>query len=423
MKKSSFAPMLLFLLLFAGSVLAQDWVESDEGASTYNCTLIGKASADFGAYDIARVDEDNYSLIDFFAIIVSACVPVVETTPASPDHEPDWTASAMHQTEYDCAVLRLMLAAYGGEILVQAASDVSYTLSEFFASLVPDCIPGVDITELVSRIGSTDGWVAGTNESYEFNCAFVSAAIAEYGQLDLYRFGEKILTVGDYLNQSVPRCSARTDLPAQAPPDQPHDNEWVRFVEGQEAACATIKQLVYHYGADDFLRSGNYLASVFDYYQDIVPDCIFLAVLARAGTELVECLEDECDNIGQLARDTTLSVTGFLELGYQVAYGDSSAFVALSADVLPPDETVIPNDGTNIDAFDCFFSPLAWTSRPTKAEIIDLSTSELETSITMYSPLQPLGIYMIEFARKEAVYRIAVPATYEAAYEFLIQCE
>ena len=421
MKKSLLLSLILLLVL--GKSLAQDWVQTDSGAASYNCTLIGALSAEFGGYDIARVDGRYYSPAQFFEVVVSDCLFDGDVAPASPDHEPDWKKSAIHQTEYDCAVLQAMYLEYGEETMVRGEGDITYSLREFFASLVPDCAPEVDIDELISRIETTEGWVKGSNEDYEYNCGYVSAAAAEYGDLPIHRSEDGILSLRDFLRQSAPRCSAREDLPARPAPAQPRDNDWVEIIPGQDSACATVKLLLYEYGAQDFLRGGDVSWTVFSFYQQTIPNCVPLAVLARKGTVLRSCPEEACEFSKALARDMTLPVTGLYENGYQVEYPDGPWFVDLSPDLIAPDEIVVPNDGIDIDEFDCFFSPAASTLRSDDVKLINLSGGNAETTVTLYRPLDYLGVYFVEFLRNGASLYIAVPARYPADYQFLVQCE
>ncbi len=421
MKKSLLLSLILLLVL--GKSLAQEWVQTDSGAASYNCTLIGALSAEFGAYDIARVDGDYYTPIQFFQVVVSDCLFEGEVASASPDHEPDWKKSAVHQTEYDCALLQAIHAEYGDETLVRGEGDITYSLREFFASLVPDCAPEVDTDELISRIETTEGWVKGSNEDYEYNCGYVSAAAAEYGDLPIHRSEDGILSLRDFLWQSAPRCSAREDLPAKPASEHPNDNEWVEIIPGQESACATVKLLLYEYGAHDFLRGRDVSWTVFSFYQQTIPNCVPLAVLARKGSVLQSCPEKACELSAALDRDMTLPVTGLYEDGYQVEYRDEPWFVASSSDVIAPDEIVVPNDGIDIDEFGCFFSPTANTTRSDDVKLIDLSGRGNGTAINLYRPLDFLGVYFVEFLKNGASLYIAVPARYPANYEFLVQCE
>ena len=420
MKKSLLLSLILLLVL--GKSLAQDWVQTDSGAASYNCTLIGALSAEFGGYDIARVDGGYYTPIEFFQVVVSDCLFEGDVASASPDHKPDWKKSAVHQTEYDCSLLQAMHVEYGEETMVRGEGDITYSLREFFASLVPDCAPEVDIDELISRIETTEGWVKGSNESYEFNCGYVSAAVAEYGDLPIFRSDDGIMSLREFFRQSAPLCSAREDLPAKPASAHPNDYDWVQYRPGKESACATVKLLLDEYGAHDFLRSGDANWTVFSYHQDISPNCVPLAVLARKGAVLRSCPEEACEIAVALDRDMTLPVTGLYESGYQVEYRDRTWFVASSSDVIAHDEIVVPNDGINIDEFDCFFSPTASTSRSDDVKIIDLSPPD-ETTITLYRPLDFLGVYFVEFLRNGASLYIAVPASYPANYEFLVKCE
>lgn len=418
MKRSMLA--LTVCLLCAGAALAQDWVETDAGGAEYNCTLLRAVWSEFGNHDIAKVGEELYGFDDMFDGIVSDCLLEAEPAPANPDHQPEWIKSAMHKTVYDCALLKPILAAYGDEILVKAANDLVFSLSEFFASLTPDCVTDVDVNELTSRIRSSEGWVTGANEDYEFNCDYVSAAIAEFGHLDLYRDDDGTLSLAEFFELAAPLCQARTDLSRKSDIAAPSE-DW-KPAGGGETNCASVKLLLYHYGAPDFLRSGAEVWTLFTYYQPY-PDCLPYALLAPESTALHACPEIECEIVEQMDRDIALTITGLRENWYQVEYEQMVAFVSSSAHVPVASVLVEPLDGIDIDEIDCFLSPLSRVDGPLEVKVIDLSSGTPATEITLVEPPQPLGIYIVQITRGESTHYIAVPVRYETSFEFLVSCE
>lgn len=417
-------PLIAFalLLLCASAAFAQDWVRADGGAAEYNCTLMIEVAAEFGAYSIAKVDSDHYNLIDFFQVFVSSCVIDKQPPTADPGHIPEWTKSAMHQTEYDCAILRSIRDNYGQVTLVKTATAVHLTLTEFFASLVPDCLAEVDIAELNSRFRTSEGWVTGWNEDFQFNCDFVSAAIAEYGHLDLYRDEAETLSVAEFFHRSVPLCVARADLSAKTEITS-SDDGWLSKTSGSQTNCDTVKLLINQYGAPDLLRENTETWTLFNYYQDILPTCIPYAILANESTALRECPSDDCEETERLERDTVLAVTGLRDSWLQTDSGDKDAFLPLSSDLPRAQIAVLPNDGRYLDQIRCFFSPLALVDGPLEIKTLDLSNRERDTDFTLYSPPQSLGMYMVKLVRDELTVYVAVPVEYRTSYEFMISCD
>ena len=418
MKKTMLA--LAVFIMSAGAALAQDWVQTDDGGAEYNCTLLATIWSEYGGHAIARVDQDLYSIADLFDGIVSDCALEAEPAPANPDHQPEWVKSAMHKTEYDCALLKPILSTYGDELLVRTVTDVFFTLSEFFASLAPDCVADVDISELTDRIRVSEGWVTGANQDYEFNCDFVSAAIAEFGHLALYRDDARTLSVAEFFQLAVPRCQARADLSRKGDIAAP-SADWMAAGSG-ETNCPTVKLLLVHYGAPDFLRSGTKVWTLFSYYQPH-RGCLPYALLAPEATALRDCPEIACEIVARLARDTALTITGLRENWYQVEYKQQDRFVPVSADTPVASVLVEPRDGVDIDEIDCFLSPVSRVDGPMAVEIIDLSSGTPRAEITLFEPPQPLGIYIVRFVRGEQTRFVAVPLTYETSFEFLVSCE
>ena len=410
----------LCLVAIAIPAAAQDWVDTDDGGAAYNCALIRAVLADFGAYDLARLEDDRYTVSHFFELVIANCKAEETPADASSDHEPNWIDSPFNESQYDCAVLEPVLAEYGDETLVRGASNVTYSLREFFASLVPDCVTEVDVAELMSRIGSTEGWVTGTNDSYEFNCDVVSAAIKEYGHLGLYRDEEQELSVSEYFEIAVPLCEARADLSVKTEIAS-SESGW-QTVSGSQTNCETVKILLNQYGAPDFLRSGGESWTLFSYYQE-VSGCLPYAILARESTALRECPDDECSVILRLTRDTALTITGMSESWYQVGYRASDVYIAVSPELALVTEKVEPNDGLNIDEIDCFLSPVTPVNSAMQVKLIDLSASARDIEITLYPPLTTEDIHIVKFEEEDAVHYVAVPVRYRATYEVLVQCE
>ncbi len=415
---------ILFALCFVVITVpaeAQEWVETDNGAASYNCALIGAVLADFGNFVLARVDEDRYTVSHFFELVIANCRPEQAPAEASPNHESDWIDSPHNESQYDCAVLGPMLTQYGEETLVRTTSSDAYSLSEFFAGLVPDCVSDMDLRDITSRLGHKEGWVKGSNEDYEFNCGYVSAAMAEYGHLDLYRSGDLTLTVRAYFERAVPLCVAREDLESKSKIMSTEDG-WLYSAGGSGSNCETVKILLARYGAVDFLRSGEEKWSLFSYYQDVLPGCLPFAVLAQAGTNVRDCPNDDCSVLERLVRETVLTISGIEAGWYQVNYKLSSAFIAQTPEDPAPTLRVEANDGIDIDDLNCFLSPTARSSSSTTVELIDLSGTSRDIDVTLHRPLQAQDTHIVRFAEGDLVEYVAVPIRYPATYEFLTSC-
>lgn len=409
--KKAFLAVALSLVISLPS-LAQDWVDTPDGGAAYDCTLIGAMAADLGARAIARVEDDLYSLIEFFAIIVPDCKPANASPPAfiDPNQETDWTKSAMHQSEYDCSALSAVFDVHGDESLVEGESDVRYTVREVFASLVPDCVPEVDTGELLSRIGSDQGWAEGKNSYYEFNCDYFGVVMAEYGGMEYLQSGQiaHTYTLAEYYQLIAPLCKARDGLSRKSLA-APLDSAWIKDAAGGSAInCPLVKRLLSEYGIQDYIRGGGEVWSNFTYYQNIFPACIPSNVIASDALTLRECAETSCGSVGAVSADTVLEIVGIDGAWYEVKLDAATAFVPIERTITGGYPILQPFDGHEFEEHSCFIWTEFEQSRDMDFKVFDLSERRRDAIVDIYQPIRETGIYVIEVTLGETSGRVGL---------------
>jgi len=417
-----FAIVIIGLLLLASGALAQEWVKTKSGGAVYDCQLIGAIATDFGARPVVRLEGEHYSISAFFAILVPNCQPAIDPsdTSSTAEHEPDWKQSNRNETEYDCALLSEIFAIYGDKVLVIGSTDARYSVSEVFTSLAPDCDPDFNARDLLERIGDDEGWVTGANSEFEYNCGFISLALAEYGDLDFVRIQGQSLTFNEYHLQVAPLCNVRTDVSAKAL-ESPLENEWIDAISGDSPFnCAAVRLLLGAYGVQDYLRVGGTTWTNLSYFQAGIPDCIPGHVVTIHPSSVYECAASDCLSIRRVEKDTVLSVVGVKDPWYEVAVGDETGFIAAQRTSPGGNPVLQIMDGHYFEAHACVASVSFKQGSGVEIDIVALFEQPNVSEVKVYRPLEEIGVYVIEVSVGDAVERIGLDARIEGAYEFLV---
>lgn len=416
------AIVILTFMLFSLNAFAQEWVKSEDGGAVYDCELIAAIASDFGARAVVRLEGEHYSVSAFFAILVPNCQPAIDPSEksASAEHEPDWKRSNRNESEYDCALLSEIFANYGENPLVIGATDARYSVSEVFISFVPNCDPDFNARDLLERIGDDEGWVKGNNSEFEYNCEFVSLALAEYGDLDFVRIQGQSYTLNEYYLQMAPLCNVRTEVPAKVLAS-PLENEWIDSSSGDiPFNCAAVRLLLSEYGVQNYLRGGGTTWTSLSYFQRVIPDCVPGHVVTIHPSNVHECAASDCPAMGRVEKDTVLPVVGVQDPWYEVAVGDETGFIAVEH-TSPGGYPVLQGiDGHYFEAHDCVGSFSYQRGSGVDIDIVALFEKPNDSAVTIYRPLEEIGVYVIEVSVGDAVERIGLDASVEGAYEFLV---
>ena len=314
----------------------------------------------------------------------------------------------MHETEYDCAALTQVFDIHGNTVLVIGESDVRYTVREVFASLVPDCIPEVDTRELISRIGSDEGWAEGSNSYYEFNCDYFGVVMAEYGELEYLQSGENTYTIGEYYLMIAPLCKARNGLSSKAL-DEPLESAWIKDSAGDSSInCPLVKRLLSEYGTQDYIRGGGEIWSNITYYQNIFSACIPSNVITSDAVTLLDCAEASCDSTDSVSSDTVLEIVGIDGPWYEVKFADATAFVPIKQTFKGGYPILQPFDGHEFEEHTCFIWIEYEQHRSMKFDVFDLSEGRRDAIVDIYHPIDEIGIYAIEVTLGETSGRVGL---------------
>lgn len=417
-----FATVLIVLLPLSFGAFAQEWVGTKDGGAVYDCELIGAIASDFGSRAVVRLEGEHYSVSAYFAILVPQCEPAIDqpAKSASAEHEPDWKQSNINESEYDCALLGEIFAIYGDNPLVIGATEVSYSVREVFISFVPKCDPDFNARDLLERIGDDKGWAVGANSELEYNCEFVSLALAEYGDLDFIRIRGQGFTFDDYHLQVAPLCNARKDVAAKAM-ESPYEQDW-KDTSGGEVAfdCAAVRLLLSAYGVQDYVRGGGSTWTNLSYFQRVVPACISSHVVTMHLSPVNECAAGDCPAIKRVEKDTVLTVVGIEDAWYEVALGDETGFIAAQR-TTPGGYPILQGiDGHYFEAHDCVASISYKRGSGVDIDIVALFEQPNVSEVKVYRPLEEIGVYVIEVSVGDAVERIGLDARAEGIYEFLV---
>lgn len=388
----------------------------------YDCQLIGAIASDFGARPVVRLEGEHYSISAFFAILVPGCQPAVNPsdTSSTAEHQPDWKRSNFNESEYDCALLNEIFAIYGDNLLVTGSSDARYSVSEVFTSFVPDCDPDFDARVLLGRIGDDEGWVTGSNSELEYNCDFISLALAEYGDLDFLHAQDRSYTFDEYHLQVVPLCKVRSDTPAKVL-ESPLDNEWIDAISGGDSFnCPAARLLLSAYGVQDYLRGYGTTWTNLSYFQTVIPDCIPSHVVTNHPADVHECAADSCPSMRRVAGDVALPVVGVQDPWYEVAVGGKTGFIALERTSPGGNPVLQVMDGHYFEAHACVASISYERGSGVDIDIVALFEQPNESEVKVYRPLEEIGVYVIEVSVGDAVERIGPDARIEGNYEFLV---